>query len=184
MLKLVLVLVIMQWNVRVNITKYLEQFLSTNRGQERFISFFFTLPFTEMSPFVLEKDRSFLFHLINTYWESFEGQMICHCRVLTLVDGDFWLRRTLNSRFILGEHGGAPNRKGTTFWQFWWGLVWERWVEESGYWKRGMNMDTFSSMASLVETQHREWRQGSQWDQVSLGFQWCLFMMRVVSIDK
>ena len=42
--------------------------------------------------------------------------MICHCRVLTLVDGeDFWLRRTLNSRFILGEHRGAPNRKGTTF---------------------------------------------------------------------
>ena len=49
-----------------------------------------------------------------------------------------------------------------------------------------MNMDTFSSMASLVETQQREWRafQGSQWDQVSLAFQWCLIMMRVVSIDK
>ena len=128
MLKLVLVLVIMQWNVYINIIKYLEPFLSTNRGQERFISFSFMLPFTEMSPFVLEKDWSFLFLLINTYWESFEGQMICHCRVLTLVDGDdFWFRRTLNSRFILGEHGGAPNRKGTTFGQFLWGLVWERW---------------------------------------------------------
>ena len=116
-------------------------------------SFSFTLPFTEMSPFVLEKDWSFLFPLINTHWESFEGQMICHCRVLTLVDGeDFWLR-TLNSRFVLGEHGGAPNRKGTTFWQFLWGLVWERWVEGSGYWKCGMNMDTFSPMANLAETQ-------------------------------
>ena len=187
MLKLVLVLVIMQWNVRINIIKYLGPFLSTNRGQERFISFSFTLPFTEMSPFVLEKDWSFLFPLINTHWESFEGEMICHCRILTLVDGeDFWLRRTLNSRFFLGERGGAPNKKGTTFWQFLWGLVWERWVEGSGYWKCGMNMDTFSPMANLAETQQREWRafQGSQWDQVSLGFQWCLFMMKVVSIDK
>ena len=49
--------------------------------------------------------------------------MICHCRVLTLVDGEeFWLRRTLNSRFILGEHREPLTEKGPLFDSF--GGVW------------------------------------------------------------
>lgn len=95
--------------VSINIIKYLGPCLGTSRVKKGLFpspSLFLSLKFLLLFWRKIDK-----YLLRNILW----SQMNCHCRVLTLMYRDFWLRRTLNSRFILGEYGGAPDGEETLF---------------------------------------------------------------------
>lgn len=114
--------------------------------------------------------------------------MNCHCKKLTLVYRGFWLRRTLNSRFVLGEHGGAPEGEAnllTVVVRFGLGKMSSE-VRVVGDGPSNRSKNSFSPVASLAEMQQREGLtfQESQWEDMSLGFQWCPLMVTVVSIQQ